>query len=449
MTRWENTSVYRALGTLSALPVHALSRLPLKAGKRRCGLSFSQWFLLLGMGAMLCVPHGAWNNLYAVLFALAALLVYWFDCAARKDAPRNIGDLGPAALGFLLMTVLCTLWAGNKAGNLRVALFFWTGFLLAYLTAAQFRTRTERRAAAAALYITLLAVSLYGLWNYVTGAEASDVPIDGEMYRRLGATLEHGINCGEFIAMALPVALVWVLTAPTKARRIALTVPLLLPCAAILLTYARTGWIMLALALVLLLWYKKKILLLPAAALGIGALFLLPESLQARFLVDARFLQRFGVRTIRALERVSGRVEGSLAARHRAGAGEFLRGLCPLCYRSSRFSAAALQYAVSRNVPLDRHSRRTFVLRLFLRHFRAAAPRGARQTRKARPLGSPGSHRRARRSRARRHSGVYLVLPAHSLFLVRPLRHGARRFGRQLNKSIPPAQPVVLLEQAA
>lgn len=284
MTRWENTSVYRALGTLSALPVRALSRLPLKAGKRRCGLSFSQWFLLLGMGAMLCVPHGAWNNLYAVLFALAALLVYWFGCAARKDTPRNVGDLGPAALGFLLMTVLCTLWAGNKAGNLRVALFFWTGFLLAYLTAAQFRTRTERRAAAAALYITLLAVSLYGLWNYVTGAEASDVPIDGEMYRRLGATLEHGINCGEFLAMALPIALVWALTAPAKARRIALTVPLLLPCVAILLTYARTGWIMLALALVLLLWYKKKILLLPAAALGIGALFLLPESLQARFL---------------------------------------------------------------------------------------------------------------------------------------------------------------------
>lgn len=284
MTRWENTSVYRALGTLSALPVRALSRLPLKAGKRRCGLSFSQWFLLLGMGAMLCVPHGAWNNLYAVLFALAALLVYWFGCAARKDTPRNVGDLGPAALGFLLMTVLCTLWAGNKAGNLRVALFFWTGFLLAYLTAAQFRTRTERRTAAAALYITLLGVSLYGLWNYVTGTEASDVPIDGEMYRRLGATLEHGINCGEFLAMALPIALVWALTAPTKARRIALTVPLLLPCAAILLTYARTGWIMLALALVLLLWYKKKILLLPAAALGIGALFLLPESLQARFL---------------------------------------------------------------------------------------------------------------------------------------------------------------------
>lgn len=284
MTRWKNTSVYRALGTLSALPVRALSRLPLRAGKLRCGLSFSQWFLLLGTEAMLCVPHGAWNNLYAVLFALAALFVYWFDCAAQKEMPWNIASLGPAVLGFLLMTVLCTLWVENKAGNLRVALFFWTGFLLAYLAAAQFRTRSGRRTAAAILYITLLGISLFGLWNYLTGTESSDVPIDGEMYRRLGATLEHGINCGEFLAMALPIALVWALTAPTKTRRIALTVPLLLPCAAILLTYARTGWIMLALALVLLLWYKKKILLLPAAALGIGALFLLPESVQARFL---------------------------------------------------------------------------------------------------------------------------------------------------------------------
>ena len=289
MTRWEDTSVYRALGTLSALPARLLSHLPLKAGKMRYGLSFSQWFLLLGTEAMLCVPHGTWNNLYGVLFALAALLVYWFDCAARQETPWNAGNLGVFVLGFLLMTILCTLWAENKAGNLRVALFFWTGFLLAYLMAAQFRRRDERHTAAVVLYITLLGISIYGLWNYLTGTEASGVPIGGEIYQRLGATLEHGINCGEFLAMALPIALVWALSAKTVSHRIALTVPLLLPCAAILLTYARTGWIMLALALAVLLWYKKKILLLPAAALGIGALFLLPESIQARFLSMLNF----------------------------------------------------------------------------------------------------------------------------------------------------------------
>ena len=224
-----------------------------------------------------------------LLIALAALLVYWFDCAARQETPWNAGNLGVFVPGFLLMTILCTLWAENKAGNLRVALFFWTGFLLAYLTAAQFRSRDERHTAAVVLYITLLGISIYGLWNYLTGTEASGVPIGGEIYQRLGATLEHGINCGEFLAMALPIALVWALSAKTVSHRVALMVPLLLPCAAILLTYARTGWIMLALALAVLLWYKKKILLLPAAALGIGALFLLPESIQARFLSMLNF----------------------------------------------------------------------------------------------------------------------------------------------------------------
>ena len=119
---------------------------------------------------------------------------------------------------------------------------------------------------------------------FFSASEASDVPIGDEMYRRLGSTLEHGINCGEFLAMALPLALVWSLRAPNRKLRIARTVPLVLPLTAILLTYSRTGWIMLALALIVLLWYKKKLLLLPAAALGVGALFLLPESLQARFL---------------------------------------------------------------------------------------------------------------------------------------------------------------------
>ena len=338
MTHWEKTSLYRALGTLSALPVRALSHLPLKAGRLRYGLSLSQWFLLLGMGAMLCVPHGVWNNLYAVLFAAAALLFYWLDCAARRREPWNAANLGAAVLVFLLMNVLCTLWAENKAGNLRVALFYWTGFLLAYLTAAQFRGRAERRTAAAILYITLLGVSLYGLWNYFSGYEASGVPIDGTVYRRLGATLEHGINCGEFLAMALPVALVWALTARTAARRAALTLPLMLPCAALLLTYARTGWIMLALALALLLWYKKKILLLPAAALGehSGAVPL-----------HVRFFQRLGVRAVRPLARMLCGVEGTLAARHRAGTGEFLRRLRPPCHGASRFSAAAREYALS------------------------------------------------------------------------------------------------------
>jgi len=107
MTRWENTSVYRALGTLSALPVRALSRLPLKAGKRRCGLSFSQWFLLLGMGAMLCVPHGAWNNLYAVLFALIG---FGAGMLAAYLINNGIFPFLVTCLAAFLLTAFCQMF---------------------------------------------------------------------------------------------------------------------------------------------------------------------------------------------------------------------------------------------------------------------------------------------------------------------------------------------------
>lgn len=206
---------------------------------------------------------------------------------------------------------------------------------------------------------------------------------------------------------------------------------------------------MLALALVLLLWYKKKILLLPAAALGIGALFLLPESLQARFLSMLDFS--------------NASASGRFVLWSECLAVWKDHWLLGIGLGPENFSAAYAPYATGLLDFQPPHSNMLylemflstgivggllfcgFFFGIFVRLRRAVRARPEKRD----PLGSPGSHRRARRSRARRHSGVYLVLPAHSLFLVRPLRHGARRFGRQLNKSIPPAQPVVLLEQAA
>ena len=285
MTPWEYTRIFRLLGRVSAWPAKLLTHLPLRAGRRYDGLSFAQWFLLLGVSLMLCVPHEYWNNLYAVLFAAAALVLYWLECAGEKKTPCNAALLGPGVLVFLLVAVLCTVWAQNKAGSLRVALFFCTGFVLAYLTAALFGEKAVREKAMAVLYAVLLALSVYGLVRYFFfSSEAADVPIGGKVYPRLGSTLEHGINFSEYLAMMLPLALVWALSARDAKRRAALTIPLLLPLAALLLTYARTGWIMFALAVILLLWYKKKLLLLPAAALAIIALFLLPESIRERFL---------------------------------------------------------------------------------------------------------------------------------------------------------------------
>ena len=185
---------------------------------------------------MLCVPHACWNNLYGVLFALAALVLYWWDRAVYGGAPRNPASLGAGAWLFLLMCLLCTAWARYPAGSLRVAVFFVTGFILAYLVAASFTRREDRDLLLGCITGALILISVYGLAAYFLRGETYFVPMNGRLYPRLSATLEHGINFSEFAAMALPLCLVWTLQRKGPAAKGVLTALLALPCAAVLLT---------------------------------------------------------------------------------------------------------------------------------------------------------------------------------------------------------------------
>ncbi len=274
----------RFFGALSAFPVRLL--MPLAAGKsRKLGpLWPHQWFLAVGGAAMFCVPHAYWNNLYGVLFAAAALVLYWWDCAARKVRPWSCAGLGGGVWVFLLMCLLCTAWAVFKAASLRVAVFYLAGFTLAYLVAAAFWEDAAADVLTAALTVALLFTAVYGLVAYRAGDAVYTVPIGGRLVPRLCSTLEHAINYGEFCALILPLAVVWAARRRSAKLRWAALVLLLLPCAALVLTYSRTGWISLGAAVLVLLWHKDKRLLIPAAALAVLGYFLLPGDVQARVL---------------------------------------------------------------------------------------------------------------------------------------------------------------------
>jgi len=289
MFDFSRSAAGRFLGALGAFP-SALLR-PLARGKARSagGWFPHQWFLAVGAAGMFCVPHSAWNNVYGVLFAAAALALYWWDCAALERRARNPALLGGGVWIFLLMCLLCTLWAHFRAASLRVAIFYWTGFVLAYLAAVSFPRPEDLRRLAGLLYAALIVTAVYGLLVYFTGRETYGAVVGDAVYARLASTLEHGINYSEFAAMLLPVAVVWAARTPDRRRRWVLLFLLLLPLAALLLTYARTGWIAAGLSALVLLWVLDKRLLIPAAALGIAGFFLLPEGLQGRFLSMLQF----------------------------------------------------------------------------------------------------------------------------------------------------------------
>ena len=282
-TWFDRSAPGRALNWIACLPVRLLAPFARGKGIRVGSVSAYAWLLAVGCALMLCVPHGSWNNLYGVIFAAMLLLLYWWNCAAEERSVFRPGELGGGLWLFLAMCLVCSLRAAERAGSLRVAVFYWTGAALCYVAAAAAREGGQKLLVPC-VYAAVLFTSAYGLWVYCLGGDAYGVPMGERIVPRLGSTLEHAINYSEFLSMALPLCLVWALDRPERRKRLWLSLPLVLPCAAMALTYARTGWIALGLALLVLIVCFDPRLLIPAGALGLLGLLLLPGDLKARLL---------------------------------------------------------------------------------------------------------------------------------------------------------------------
>lgn len=277
--------IRRALAAPGEAAVALLRRFVRAEKQRPDALLPSQWFFFVGTALLFCVPHECWNNLFGVLFAVLALFIYWRDCAVYGMKPRSGIVLGFGVWLFLFWCLVITFRAEFPLASLRVALFYFAGFLLAYVAAALFDTAKARHLWVDLIFIMLTITALYGLLRYALGRDTYLVPIGDTSLPRLASTMEHAINYSELIALFFPLCLVRALLPGQKKRRYILSAAALLVIfAALLLTYARTGWLALGAALVLLFvfWKPKWVwVLIPLAALMV---LIAPASIRERLL---------------------------------------------------------------------------------------------------------------------------------------------------------------------
>ncbi len=235
--------------------------------------------LSAGTALMLCVPHEFWSNMYGVAFALSVSAVYFLGGGRCGRVFR--GPIGAAWCVFTLTCALCPLWSASPAGSLRTAVFYLAGGCLAFVSANVFHSAEDADVLLRGVTLALLFTALYGLIRRALGADLYGVPIGDRVLPRLGSTLEHAINYGEFAAMALPLAFSRALRQDTRARRTLALSFLALPLTALALTYARTGWLALGAAAALGL-YACGNNAVRLAALPLVLLPALPGTVRAR-----------------------------------------------------------------------------------------------------------------------------------------------------------------------
>lgn len=236
---------------------------------------------------MFITPHQYWNNLYAVIAAFVFLFLYLLLVSRGRRHFVSPTILGLGGILFLLALILSMGFSAAPKDSLRILLFFLASLSFCYTIAADFREPEKLRKLLAFLYFALIIISLYGIAQRVfhlvrANASFTDMKLNRGMPGRVYSTLDNPINLSEFILLFMPLSAAFAGKTEKPFPRLVLTIGLLFPAVALVLTYSRGGWIAICIAAVVYTWCCNKRILPVLVVLGFFALPLLPSSVLAR-----------------------------------------------------------------------------------------------------------------------------------------------------------------------
>lgn len=294
---WQYSVTCRFLTALANLPC-ALVKLAYQAGARLWDGS-ACFRLLTGLGGlatplmglfilvMLVAPHNRWNNLYALMGALAVTLLFVLGTAGTRRR-MELERIGPYHVFFFAFVCIALVTSVSTSLSLRFFLFHLTGFLLVLILISATQRVEQVQGAAVMTAAGLFVACLYGCYQGVIGvavvASQQDMTLNAGMPGRVYSFFDNPNNFAEILVMLLPLFLALLLNARTWRGRGAALVGLGVGLVAIGYTYSRSGWLGLALAVFVFLALQNWRIVPLAIVAVIVAIPFLPETIYNRIL---------------------------------------------------------------------------------------------------------------------------------------------------------------------
>lgn len=262
-------------------------------------------WLLMGLFAllMLCAPHARWDNLYGFLGAAGILALFLVSCANR-DVGLEVRRLGPYFAFYALFITAGLVLSYQPALSLRFYVFHLTCFFIVLVTVSAVRSYEQLQALLVCVGVGLAVAAAYGCYQGYVGvavvASQQDAFLNAGMPGRVYSFFDNPNNFAELLAMFIPLVGALTLNARGWRGKVLGALALGVCVAAIGMTYSRSSWIGLALAvgvfLALLNWRFVPGFLI----LGLCALPLLPQSIWNRILTigdsrDTSMLYRLAI----------------------------------------------------------------------------------------------------------------------------------------------------------
>ncbi len=236
---------------------------------------------------MFIAPHELWSNSYAVLGASGLFALAFLMSAAgarRRVFPREFG------LPFLLFVLACIGSLGftsDLSDSVRILMFFAAAFLFMYAAVTGISDREQLRRLMGFIYAAVMLTSLYAVAQRFIGVDVSasftDLELNVGVPGRVYSTLDNPNNFAEFLVLFSPLSAAYAMSERRTFRRLVLCCCLVLPLAAMVMTYARGCWLSIMLSVLIFVYYTDKRLIPVGLVACVLLIPFLPDSIITRF----------------------------------------------------------------------------------------------------------------------------------------------------------------------
>ena len=296
---WEHSVFYKAASSLVNLIPNLLHRLYANVkGPAETSLFCRYALPFFGKSAlplsgllmlfMLIAPQEKWNNLYSLIITAVAFIMFYASCFTEPGKKADLASVGPWPVIFAFMTLLSLFWSKDFSMSLR---FFFLGVTCMIKVILTVSAANDPRDLFRLIWLAAIGLcisSLYAVFQNYAGVEADEILTDlslfGSMPGRVYSFFENPNSYANILVFFAPLMLAMTFYSPGTLLKICFGAVFALCCAALMMTYARGGYLALLFALfvLMLILCPKRVPFL--IVLGFIAVPFLPASILNRLL---------------------------------------------------------------------------------------------------------------------------------------------------------------------
>ena len=252
---------------------------------RLVGALQSHMHVLLGLFffAMLVAPHSLWNNLYGFMGALVLTAVFYLSTIIQPKVRLSVRHLSVFLVAYAMLILYGYVFSDVRYLSFRFLCFHITCLLVVLLMVSAIESYRQFQTLLLLLMAGLVIASLYGCYQRMIGIEViasqQDLRLNEGMPGRVYSFFDNPNNFAEILVMILPFFLTMLLNLKSaKGKCVALLAAV--PClVAIGMTYSRSSWIGLALAVVVFMGMQNWRFIPLVIVLGLAAFPFLPQTI--------------------------------------------------------------------------------------------------------------------------------------------------------------------------